>query len=112
MSIALVSAATAIVESSVAFEHVDAGFDREGRYRACRVALTGRAYAQAEQRLAFIDGAVERMRMVPSVVAVTAGSHLPLMDRDVPHAAFVVDGSDVIGAPPSSPPCGSSMPGI
>jgi putative ABC transport system permease protein len=99
MSIALVSAAAAIVESSVAFEHVDAGFDRKG-VLGLRVALTGRAYAQAEQRLAFIDGAVERMRMVPSVVAVTAGSHLPLMDRDVPHAAFVVDGSDVIGAPP------------
>ena len=69
-------------------------------YLGLRVALTGRAYAQAEQRFAFIDAAVERMRMVPGVVAVTAGSHLPLMDRDVPHAGFVVDGSDVIGAPP------------
>ena len=82
-----------------AFENVDAGFDRKGVI-GLRVALSGRAYAQPEQRFAFIDAAVERVRTVPGVVAVTAASHLPLMDRDVPHAAFVVDGSDAIGAPP------------
>jgi putative ABC transport system permease protein len=99
LSIALVSAAAAIVESSIGFENVDVGFDRKG-VLGLRVALSGRAYAQPEQRFAFVDAAVERLRTVPGVVAVTAGSHLPLMDRDVPHAGFVVDGSDVTGAPP------------
>jgi predicted permease len=94
LSIALVSAAAAIVQSSMGFEHVDVGFDRKG-ILGLRVALAGRAYAQPEQRFAFIDAAVERLRTVPGVVAVTTGSHLPLMDRDVPRAGFVVDGNDV-----------------
>ena len=34
------------------------------------------------------------------IVAVSAGSNLPLMDRDVPHAAFVVDGTEITEPPP------------
>ena len=99
LSIALVAAAAAIVQSSMAFETVDVGFERDG-VLGLRVALAGRAYAQPEQRFAFVDAAAERLRRGPGIVAVSAGSNLPLMDRDVPHAAFVVDGTEITEPPP------------
>ncbi len=99
LSIALVAAAAAIVQSSMGFETVDVGFDRH-RVLGLRVALAGRAYAQPEQRFAFVDAATERLRRVPGIVAVSAASNLPLMDRDVPHAGFVVDGREITEPPP------------
>jgi predicted permease len=99
LSIALVAGAGAIVTSSMRFDEIDVGFERTG-ILALRVALAGHGYAQPEQRFAFVDAATERLRSLPGVSSVTAGSHLPLIDRDVPHAAFVVDGSDAAQRPP------------
>ena len=76
LSIALVSAAAAIVQSSMGFETVDVGFDRH-RVLGLRVALAGRAYAQPEQRFAFVDAATERLRRVPGIVAVIGRKQPP-----------------------------------
>ena len=102
LSIALVSGAASIVTSSMRFDGVGVGFERDG-ILAVRVALAGRAYDQPEQRFAFVDAAAERLRALPGVTAVTAASHLPLVDRDVPYAGFLLEGSD----PASRPPFGS-----
>ena len=99
VSIALVCGAASVVMSSMRFDDIDVGFDRDG-ILALRVALAGRAYAQPEQRFAFVDAATERLRSLPGVSSVTTGSHLPLIDRDVPQAAFVLDGRDVTQRPP------------
>jgi putative ABC transport system permease protein len=99
LSIALVSGASSVVMSSMRFDDVDVGFERDG-ILALRVALAGRAYEQPQQRLAFVDAATERLRALPGVSSVTTGSHVPLIDRDVPYAGFVLDGSDVTERPP------------
>ena len=99
LSIALVSGAASLVTSAMRFDDIDVGFDRTG-ILALRVALTGRAYEQPEQRFAFVDAATARLRSLPGVSAVAAASHLPLIDRNVLYAGFVVDGSGATGRPP------------
>jgi putative ABC transport system permease protein len=98
VSIALVCGATSIVLSSMRFNDIDVGFNRNG-ILAFRVAFTGRPYEQPEQRFAFVDAATDRLRTLPGVSAVTAGSQLPLIDRDVPHAGFVLDEGDPSARP-------------
>jgi len=102
VSIALVSAAASIVSSSMRFDGIDPGFDRRG-ILTLRVALAGPAYAQPGQRFAFVDAATARLRSLAGVASVSAASHLPLIDRDVPYASFVVEGT----APSERPPFGS-----
>ena len=99
LSIALVSGAASLVTSSMRFDDIDVGFERDG-ILALRVALAGRAYDQPEQRFAFVDAATARLRSLPGVSAVATISHLPLIDRTVPYAGFVLDGSGVTGRPP------------
>src|SRR4029079_5858313 len=101
-SIALVSGAASIVMSSLRVDDIDPGFDRRG-ILAVRVALAGAAYAQPEQRFAFVDAATTRLRSLPGVASVTATSHLPLIDRDVPYTRFVLEGA----APEERPSFGS-----
>jgi putative ABC transport system permease protein len=57
------------------------------------VALTGAAYAQPEQRFAFIDAAIRRLRSLSGVTSASAVSHVPLIDRDVPYTAFTLEGA-------------------
>ncbi|HTM26457.1 MAG TPA: ADOP family duplicated permease [Vicinamibacterales bacterium] len=90
VSIALVSGAASIVMSSMRFDDTDPGFDRGG-IMAVRVALVGSAYAHPEQRFAFVDAATNRLRSLPGVASVTAVSHLPLIDRDVPYTSFALE---------------------
>lgn len=101
-SIALVSGAAAIVSSSMRSDDIDPGFDRRG-ILTLGAALAGPAYAQPEQRFAFVNAATTRLRSVPGVASVSAASHVPLIDRDVPYASFVVEGT----APSERPPFGS-----
>jgi putative ABC transport system permease protein len=102
LSLALVSGAASIVTSSMRFGDIDPGFDREGII-AVKVAFTGTAYAQPEQRFAFVDAATSRLRSLPGVTSVSAVSHLPLIDRDVPYTAFAPEDA----APAERPPNGS-----
>jgi putative ABC transport system permease protein len=99
LSIALVAGSASIVTSSMRFDDIDVGFEREG-ILALRVALAGPAYDEPEQRFAFIDAALARLRSLPGVESATIASHLPLIDRNVPHAGFVLDGHDATSRPP------------
>jgi len=90
VSIALVSGAAAIVSSSMRFDDIDPGFNRRG-ILAVRVALAGSAYAQPQQRFAFVDAALSRLRSLQGVASVAAASHLPLIDRDVPYTSFALE---------------------
>lgn len=94
LSLALVTGAASIVMSSLRFSDIDPGFDRTG-ILAVKVALAGSAYAQPEQRFAFIDAATNRLRSLPGVTSVAVVSHLPLVDRDVPYTSFATDGTAV-----------------
>lgn len=102
VSIALVSGAASIVMSSIRFDDINPGFDRRG-ILAVRVALAGPAYAQPQQRFAFVDAAANRLRSLPGVASVTAASHLPLIDRNVPYTSFMLEGA----APTERPLFGS-----
>jgi putative ABC transport system permease protein len=90
------------VTSSMRFGDIAPGFDREG-ILAVKVSFAGAAYAQPEQRFAFVDAATSRLRSVPGVTSVSAVSHLPLVDRDVPYTAFALEGA----APAERTPNGS-----
>jgi putative ABC transport system permease protein len=99
VSIALLAGAASIVTSTMRFGDIDPGFDRN-RLLLLRAALANRAYEHPEQRLAFVDAAVTRLRSLPGAASVTAASHVPLADRDVPAAGFLVEGMEAIGRPP------------
>ena len=90
LSLALVSGAASIVASSMRFSDIDPGFNKDG-ILAVKVAFAGAAYAQPEQRLAFVDDATNRLRSLRGVASVSAVSHLPLIDRDVPFAVFALE---------------------
>jgi putative ABC transport system permease protein len=92
LSIGLVSGAAAIVTSSLRFGNLDTGFNRD-RLLVLRVALENRAYDHPEQRLAFVDAVLGRLRALPGVASATVTSHAPIADRDVPGARFILDGT-------------------
>jgi predicted permease len=93
LSICLVAGAMSIVISSMSFEGLDPGFNRAGLL-TMKVALSGRAYQHPEQRQAFIDAAVRRLRVLPGVSAAAAASHVPLVDRDPPWIEVFPEGID------------------
>jgi putative ABC transport system permease protein len=99
LSIGLLAGAASIVTSTMRFADIDPGFDRN-RLLLLRVALANRAYEHSEQRLAFVDAAVARLRTLPGVASVTTTSHVPLADRDVPDAGFLVEADAPAGRPP------------
>jgi hypothetical protein len=84
VSIALVAGAASIVMSSTASVTISipasTGADSGGDASLSRAP----PYAQPEQRFAFVDAATTRCDRLPGVASVTATSHLPLIDRDVP----------------------------
>ncbi|HEY1304829.1 MAG TPA: ABC transporter permease [Vicinamibacterales bacterium] len=101
LSIGLVSGAAAIVTSSMRFGNLDIGFNRD-RLLVLRVALENRAYDHPEQRLAFVDAVVGRLRALSGVASATVTSHVPLADRDVPGARFILEGTTTLERPVAS----------
>ena len=102
VSLALVAAAASVVASSLGLERLPTGFDPEGLLGA-RVSLSGAEYATPAGRLAFIDRVDGRLRSLPGVTGVAAASHIPLMDRQIGSARFLVDpGLPVEGQPVAS----------
>ncbi len=99
LSIGLVAGAASIVMSSIGYDKLDTGFKRDGLF-VLKVALASRAYEQPEQRFAFVDAAAARLRALPGVASVSATSHFPLADRDLPAAGFVLDGAAPSGQRP------------
>ena len=91
LSLGLIAGASSIVASSIAAASTDPGFNRE-RLLWLRVTLAGPSYDHPEQRLAFVDGATASLQSLPGVSAVTTVSHLPLVDRNLPHTLFALEG--------------------
>lgn len=89
ISLALVAGASSVIASSVGLERAPTGFDPEGLIRA-RVSLNGEAYADATERLAFVDRASAALAELPGVQAVSAASHVPIIDRRVPSVALLI----------------------
>jgi putative ABC transport system permease protein len=94
LSLGLVAGAASVVMSSMALDTIEPGFNRD-RLLAARVALAGTAFDAPERRMAFVDAALERLRALPGVAAVTAVSHVPLGDRDIPFSPFLIAGAAV-----------------
>jgi putative ABC transport system permease protein len=80
LSVALVLLAGAglLVHSFVRLMSVDPGFNLHGVLTA-RINLLQTSYPKPEQQFAFIDQLTERLRALPGVESVTAGSCLPLV---------------------------------
>ncbi|HEY3768943.1 MAG TPA: ABC transporter permease [Candidatus Angelobacter sp.] len=80
LSVALVLLAGAglLVHSFVRLMSVDSGFNLHGVLTA-RINLLQSSYPRPEQKFAFIDQLTERLRAIPGVESVAAGSSLPLM---------------------------------
>jgi len=97
VSLGFIAAASSIVLSSEAFETRDPGFNRE-RLAVLHVALAGTAYDSAAARMAFVDRASEGIGALPGVAGVSATSHLPLADRNVPQSRLEFEGADPSGA--------------
>jgi putative ABC transport system permease protein len=97
VSLGFIAAASSIVVSGMGFEALGPGFDRD-RLVVLHVTLAGDAYDSPAARMAFFDRAVERVGALPGVSAVTATSHLPLADRDVPYPRVEPEGADPNGA--------------
>jgi putative ABC transport system permease protein len=93
LSLGLVAGATSIVLSSISIDAIEPGFNRE-RLLTIRTALVGTTYDMPARRMAFVDAASDRLRAVPGVAAVTAVSHVPVGDRDVPWWPFLLPGQD------------------
>ncbi len=79
ISLALVAGAASVIASSVGLDEAPTGFDPAGLIRA-RVSLNGETYAEVTQRLAFVDRASAALAELPGVQAVSAASHVPIMD--------------------------------
>ncbi len=93
VSLGLIAAASSIVSSSMALDALGSGFDRE-RLVVLHVNLAGRAYDSPATRIAFVDRVLAGIGVVPGVSTVSATSHLPLADRDVPYSGVQLEGSD------------------
>lgn len=93
VSLGLIAGASSIVSSSMGIDAVGSGFDRE-RLVVLHVTLAGRPYDSAAARVAFVDRALASIGVLPGVSSVSATSHLPLADRDVPYSRIELEGSD------------------
>lgn len=72
-----------------------------GQHLGARVSLAGAAYESPSARIALIDRVTGRLADLPGVTAVTATSHVPLIDRQIGSARFLVD--------PALPPEGQPL---
>lgn len=101
LSLGLVTGGASVVLSSMAMGDVHPGFDRDGLV-VLRTPLPGARYEGAPQRMAYVDEVRARLLAVAGVSAVSAVSHAPLVDRNVPATSFVVEGWTATEALPSA----------
>jgi putative ABC transport system permease protein len=90
LSLVLLVGASLLLQSFVRLNRVDTGFQTQGVLTA-NVALGGPAYSQPAAGLAFYDRLFERLRALPGVEQVAAGSNILL--EELPWSAgFTVEG--------------------
>ena len=78
VALLLLSGAGLLLHSFVRVLSVDAGFNLQGVLMA-RINLLPADYPERQQRLAFAEQLLQRLRSTPGVESVTAGSSLPLI---------------------------------
>lgn len=91
LSLGLVAGAASVVMSSLRMADIHPGFDRDGLL-VLRAPLPGARYDAAAQRMAFVNAARDRLRGIPGISGVSAVSHPPLVERNVPATAFMAEG--------------------
>jgi predicted permease len=91
LSLGLVTGAASIVMSAMAMDDVHPGFDRGGLV-VVRAPLPDARFDAAPLRMDFVDAVRARLLSVPGVSSVSAVSHAPLVDRNVPATNFIVQG--------------------
>jgi predicted permease len=89
LSVVLLMSAAVMARSLIALRNVDAGFQPEG-VLTMTVLLPPARYPTPAQRTAFFDAAVERMRVLPGVVAAATIDNVPLTGGSV--QPIVVEG--------------------
>lgn len=99
LSLAFVTGGASIVMSSIAMDDVHPGFDRHGVV-VVRAPLPGARFDSPASRLAYVDVSRARLQALPGVSSVSAVSHAPLVDRNVPATNFVVQGWAANGSLP------------
>lgn len=97
LSLVLLVGGGLLVRSFVALQHVDPGFRAEGRL-TFRVSLSGDAYGERVDRIAFYDELAQRLAALPGVESVGGASHVPL-DGGVSWGPIAIDGY----VPPQGP---------
>jgi putative ABC transport system permease protein len=79
LSLVLLVGAGLLIQSFVRLSRTDSGFDERGVLTA-RVSLTGERYAEPEAVLGFYDQLYDRLRALPSVTTVAAGTDVFLAE--------------------------------
>jgi predicted permease len=79
LSLVLLMGAGVMVQSLLALRHVDTGFD-PNNVLTMRVLLVEARYPTAEQRSAFFEAALQRIRALPGIVAAGTIDDLPFAD--------------------------------
>src|SRR5579863_248278 len=89
LAMVLLAAAGLLVRSLVLLQNVDRGFDSSG-IAVVRLTLPDSTYGGLQQRIQFIDSALQRLGTVPGVKSVAAAGTLPFMP--VPTTSVEVQG--------------------
>jgi putative ABC transport system permease protein len=89
LAMMLLAAAGLLVRSLVLLQNVDRGFDSSG-IAVVRLTLPDSTYGGLQQRIQFIDSALQRLGTVPGVKSVAAAGTLPFMP--VPTTSVEVQG--------------------
>jgi putative ABC transport system permease protein len=95
LSLVLLIGAGLLIQSFLRLSRTDDGFDGRGVLTA-RVALTGAGYPGPDAAIAFYDRLLERLRALPGVELVAAGTNV-LLDELPQSGGFTVE-----GAPPET----------
>ena len=80
IALVLLAGAGLLIRSFVQLQRVDPGFTTD-RMLTFQVRMEGPPYADAQRRLAFVNGVVERLRSMPGVTDAAAGSGVPVVAR-------------------------------
>jgi putative ABC transport system permease protein len=80
IALVLLAGAGLLIRSFVLMQRVDPGFGTD-RVLTFQVRMEGPAYAKSPARIAFVDGVVERLKVLPGATHAAASSYAPIVGR-------------------------------
>jgi putative ABC transport system permease protein len=92
LSVVLLACAGALARSFARLQRVDPGFHAEGVLTAQLAPLPEARYPGSSDVAAFYDGLLERVRVLPGVVAAAANSQIPLQQAGGTEAGLTIAG--------------------